>query len=144
MRGYTGRKDDEGIILRDGERITTNDAFAPPVKFRIVAETNSTNIRFAYAADEIILNWEVDRSELRIGGGPAGGRHKMGVGRIPTDQFVEIELNVLPDSLSISVDGDLRYQTNADFSQVREPLSIFQGAGSTIKVKSVTVEKRTN
>ena len=140
MRGSTGRKENGVIVLHEGDRISTDTAYVAPVKFKIVAMTDSTDIRIGYAADQIIFSWHDDPDQLRIDGGPADGRYMKGVGRVPTKRWVEIELLVLPGSLRVAVDGKERYQTEADFSHVNEPLSIFQGAGSVIKVKSVTVE----
>ena len=139
MRGDTSRHDPDGsIVLQGNERITTPQRFSPPVDFLIVAQTDSTNIRIAYAADQIIFNWEINPDQMRIDGGPANGRHTDGAGRIPVKQWVTIELTVLPDSMRILTDGKQRFFTNADFSQVNQSLTIFPQNGSTIKVKSVT------
>jgi len=54
------------------------------VAFRVLAQTDSTNIRLAYACDDIIFNWENNANELRINGGPGGGKHKPGPGAVPT------------------------------------------------------------
>jgi hypothetical protein len=141
MKGDIGRKESGAIVLKDGEHITTEQAFAPPVTFKIVAMTDSTNIRLAYAADQIIFNWESDIHQLRIDGGPADGRHKPGAGNVPVNQWVEIGLTVLPHSLSISIGGVEKYRTEADFSRINQSFSIFQAGGATVKVKSVVVEK---
>lgn len=140
-QGDIDRKDNGAVVLHEGERIHTVDAFTPPVAFRIVTMTDSANIRIKYAADEIIFNWEGNMDELRVGGGPASGRHKGGgAGRVPVNTWVQIDLVVLPDAMIISVDGKERYRTSADFSQVDMPFWIFP-AGSTIKVKSIVATK---
>jgi hypothetical protein len=41
----------------------------------------------------------------------------------------------------ISVNGQQRYRTSADFSQIDQTLGIFTAAGATVQVKSVTVQK---
>jgi len=135
------RTADGAIELRDGKRITTEEKFVPPVEFVLVAQTDSTNIRLAYAAKDIIFNWEDNPDELRIDGGPADGRHMRNFGRLPTNQWVEIALQFLPNSLTISIDGTKRYQTTADFSRVKEPLSIWPDHGSIIKVRSVVAQE---
>jgi clan AA aspartic protease (TIGR02281 family) len=139
MKGNTDRKRNGAIVLQTGERIMTAKPYAPPVTFTIVAQTDSTNIRFGYAADHIIFNWELDPTHFRIDGGPAGGRHEPGAGKVPTRQWVEFELTVLPDEMIIRADGAERYRTRADFSQVKQPLAIFTERGGTIMVKSVKV-----
>jgi clan AA aspartic protease (TIGR02281 family) len=81
MKGNVEHKRNGAIVLVTGERIQTAKSYAPPVTFKIVAQTDSTNIRFAYAADHIIFNWEVDRSQFRIDGGPRGRPTRSGRGR---------------------------------------------------------------
>src|ERR1041385_5703378 len=66
----------EGIVLTGNDRLTTPGSFRPPVEITIVAKTDSTNLRMAYAADQVVFNWELNGSELRIDGGPANGMHK--------------------------------------------------------------------
>jgi len=142
MKGSTGKTESGVIVLHEGDRIDTSAAFAVPVTFRITAMTDGTDIRIAYAADQMIFNWRPNETQLRIDGGPAGGRYLNGAGNIPKNQWVELTLEVLPDSLTIRVDGRQRYRTAADFSHVNQSLSIFQGEGSTVRVKSVLVIKR--
>ena len=72
---------DGAMVLAGGKRITTPRKYSVPVAFRIVAQTDSTSIRFSYAANQIIFNWETDPDELRVDGGPADGRHKKGGAR---------------------------------------------------------------
>lgn len=143
MVGFTNRKEDDALVLKEAEWIRTPDNFKPPVTFRVTAQTNSTNIRIGYAADEIIFNWEVNPDELCVSGGPAHGRNRQGAGRVAVDTWLDIDLQVLPDSMVILVDGVERYRTQADFSRINRPLSIFQGAQSTIKVRSVKVHDPT-
>jgi hypothetical protein len=131
-----------GIYLLDtDDKITTAQEFVPPIAFRIVAQTDSTNIRIGYAADEIIFNWEDHPGELYIGGGPAGGSRKEGAGQVPINTWVTIDLVVLPDSMTITVDGEQRFTTKADFSEVRQKLSIFERDHSKVQVKSIEAKQ---
>ncbi|MGA2231930.1 MAG: NPCBM/NEW2 domain-containing protein, partial [Tepidisphaeraceae bacterium] len=127
------------VIRQDGQRISTTESYKPPVAFRLVAQTDSTNIRMAYAADQIIFNWEDGPDELRIDGGPANGRHQAHAGNVPINKWVTIDEVVYPDSMAIFVDGKQRYFTTANFSKVNDPFSIFQGASSVVKVRSLLV-----
>jgi hypothetical protein len=140
MKG--GTTEGDAIVLTGQQRLVTERKFHVPAEFKIVAMTDSTNIRFGYAADQIILNWEEDPNCLRIDGGPASGRHKNGAGKVPTNQWVEIVLNVQPDSLAITIDGQKRYMTKADFSAISDPLWIGPAVGSVVKVKSVLLLTR--
>jgi hypothetical protein len=139
-RGDVDRRENGAIVLHDREKMYTADTFSPPVAFRIVAMTDSTDIRIKYAADQIIFNWSDNPNELRIDGGPAGGRHTAGAGKVPVKAWVEIDLVVLPDTMIISADGKERFRTNADFSQVDMPLLIFP-SGSVVRVKSIVATR---
>jgi clan AA aspartic protease (TIGR02281 family) len=141
MRGSVKHKQDGAIVLKGKDRISTALAYAPPVRFKIVAMTDSTNIRIAYAAKQIIFNWDGNPDELRIDGGPAGGRRISGAGRVPVNQWVEIGVEVDKDTLKLTVDGAERYSTRADFSRVHQRLSVFPAEGSVVKVKSVVATK---
>src|ERR1035438_8925428 len=81
---------DKGIVLAGGDRLSTTNTFRPPVEITIVAKTDSTNLRIAYAADQVIFNWEGDPTQLRVDGGPADGLHEAGSGGIPRGKFVTI------------------------------------------------------
>jgi hypothetical protein len=140
MRGKIARREDGAIVLEGNNRITTEQQYAPPIKFTVIAQTDSKNLRLAYAADDLIFNWEVNPDELRIDGGPAGdGKHTDGLGRIPANQWVTIEIKVLADSMMISVDGEQRFFAKGDFSGVYQGLSIWPALGSVVKVKSVVI-----
>jgi hypothetical protein len=129
---------DGTVSLPNGRRMRTRQMHQPPVTFRIVAQTDSTNLRMRYAASQIIFNWEGNPSELRIDGGPANGRHKAGAGAIPANQWVAVELTVTKGEMIIRVDGEERYRTGADFSNTRQSMQIWS-MGSTVKVRSVQV-----
>jgi hypothetical protein len=139
MQGPVTHQDGGAIVLRDGERIRTAQTFRPPVAFRIVVQTDSADIRIGYAADQIIFNWGPNPKELRVDGGPAGGRHKPDAGFLSAKEWHTIDLVVLTDALLIDVDGQERYRTKANFSKIAQPLTIFPAEHSTIKVRSVQV-----
>src|SRR5215469_7474178 len=42
-------------VLRGNDRLSTSRAYRPPVEINVVAKTDSTNLRLAYAADQIIF-----------------------------------------------------------------------------------------
>ena len=128
-----------GIVLHDSQKYVTPDIFRPPVDISIVAKTDSTNLRMAYAASQVIFNWEMDRSQLRVDGGPADGHHKPGAGEIPVDKYVVIRWEVTPMHQAIYVDGELRFEHCGDYSGIDNPVSVFPAEGSTVTVKSITV-----
>ena len=129
----------DGIVLKDTDRLTTPGTFKPPVEITIVAKTDSTDLRMAYTADQVIFNWELDQTQLRVDGGPADGLHKPGVGGIPAGKFVTIHWYVRAGEESIYVDDDLRFLHKADYSGINKPVSVFPAAGSQVTVKSIKV-----
>jgi hypothetical protein len=134
----------QGIVLDSGDRLSTPAKFQPPVEIDIVAKTNSTNLRLAYAADQVIFNWELDGDQLRIDGGPAAGRHKMGAGAIPVDQYIHIRWIVTRTKQSIFVDDALRYEHEGDYSRIDRQVSVFPAEGSKVTVRSIVVKPLEN
>jgi len=138
---YNARINGGGLVLKGGDRFNTPRTFRPPVEVIIVAKTDSTNLRMAYAADQVIFNWERDGQQLRVDGGPANGLHKSGAGGIPPGKFVTIRWVVKPGGQAIYVDDQLRFAHAGDYSNLDRNLSIFPAEGSQVTVKSVTVRQ---
>lgn len=139
MTGGTPGADGIRVLSQALHVAVTKEKFRPPVAFHIVALTESTNIRIAYAARQIIFDWEVRPTELRVDGGPASGQHKQGAGFIKPRSWADIDLIVLPDSMTIAVNGQERYHVLADFSDVNQTFGIFTTNDATVLVKSVII-----
>jgi hypothetical protein len=133
-----------GTVLKGSQQYNTPSLYRPPVEITIVAKTDSTNLRIAYAADQVIFNWEADRWQLRVDGGPADGQHRKGAGHIPKNKFVTIKWFVTPTHQAIYVDGELRFQHDGDYSQINRCVAVFPANGSTVTVKSVDVKPITS
>lgn len=131
---------DPPIRIDPDEVLVTKDTFRPPIEITIVAKTDSTNLRIAYTATQVIFNWEVDGRQLRVDGGPADGKHQMDKGHIPVDTYVTIRWVVTPTQESIYVDDDLRFQNSGDYSKIDKPISVF-GYHSVLKVMSLTTRQ---
>lgn len=129
---------DGNLVLEQSMSISTPRRFTPPVDFRMVLLTNDNDTRLAYAANEIIFNWEMRPTEFRVGGGPANGRHKPGVGELPANRWTAVEMKVTATDMTLWVDGHQIYQTAADFSQINQPLRITAHRGQ-VQVHSVSV-----
>jgi hypothetical protein len=130
-----------GIVLEGGDRLNTPNTFRPPVEITIVAKTDSTNLRIGYAADQVIFNWEMDREQLRVDGGPADGRHKAGAGSIPAGKFVTIRWLVTATNQAIYVGDRLRFEHSGDYSNINKCVSVFPAGGSKVTVKSISVRR---
>jgi len=131
-------------VLTGSARFATRQSYRPPVEIKVVAKTDSTNLRLAYAADQIIFNWEDNPTQLRVDGGPANGLHKDGAGQIPTGKYVTVKWVVTATNQAIYVNGALRYEHAGDYSQINRPVSVFPASGSTVTVRSVTVKPLAN
>jgi hypothetical protein len=128
-------------VLKGSDRLDTPQSYQPPVEITVVAKTDSTNLRLGYAADQVIFNWEGNKSQLRVDGGPADGLHKAGAGRIPAKKYVTVRWLVTKTHQAISVDGKLRFEHDGDYSQINRPVSVFPANGSTVTVRSVVVKR---
>ena len=131
----------QGFVLAGADHLSTPGTFKPPVEITVVAATDSTNLRLAYAADQVIFNWELDPEQLRMDGGPANGLHKPGAGNIPIGEYVTIRWVVTPRHQAIYVDDELRFEHEGDYSQLNKCVSVFPGAGSEVIVKSLRVRQ---
>ena len=129
-----------GLVLQDGDRLSTPGIFKPPVEITIVAKTDSTDLRIGYTADQVIFNWELDQEQLRVDGGPANGLHKPGAGSIPRGKFVTIRWSVTPGHEAIYVDDELRFEHDGDYSGINKCVTVFPAAGSQVTVKSIQVK----
>jgi hypothetical protein len=125
--------------IKGNQTLTTTATFKPPVEIIIEGKTDSTNLRISYAG-RFIFNWEVTRTELRVSGGPADGKHKAGAGVIPTNKFVTFRWLVTPMKQSLFVDGQLRYEHAGDYSGIESPVSI-STYQAEVAIKSIRVKE---
>ncbi len=131
----------EGYVVVKAEGAVKSEmSFQPPVEIEYVFKTDS-QVRFGYACNQMILNWEVNGAELRVDGDPANGQHKSGAGRIPTKQIVTVKQTVQPDQMILSVDGRERAVWKANFAGINQPISITAARGATVQIKQVLVRK---
>lgn len=128
------------ISVDPRESIRTVATFKPPVEITVVGKTASTDLRLGYAAEQLIFNWENNQHQLRVDGGPAAGKHKMGAGLIPANKYVTIRWVVLPNKQSIYVEDQLRYEHEGDYSQLDVPVTVFAHKAK-LSIKSIKVKK---
>jgi hypothetical protein len=128
------------ILLKGVDTISTKATFQPPVEISIEAKTDSTDLRVGYAADQVIFNWRDMKHQLRVDGGPANGKHKIGAGLIPVNKYVTIRWVVTSKKQSIYVGDELRFEHEGDYSALNKPVSVFSDQ-SKVSVKSIKVKK---
>lgn len=127
------------VTLNGTESIRTEATFKPPVEITVVAKTDSTNLRLGYAADQMIFNWERNPHELRMDGGPADKKHKIGAGLVPTNKYVTVRWVVTKDKQTVYVDDQMRYEHSGDYSQLDNPVIVFSNR-SKVSVRSILVK----
>jgi hypothetical protein len=138
---FTDKNGEQAGIVLKNQRARSRDSHAVPIEIEYVCMTDFSNIRLVYACKQLIFNWEVNRDELRIDGGPADGQHRPAAGAVPVGKFVTIRQVVERDRMRVIVDGELRASWQADFSAVDSPISVFSSHGATVTVKSVRVRE---
>jgi hypothetical protein len=132
----------KGVVLKGSDKLTSPDSFRPPVEITITAKTDSTNLRIGYAADQVIFNWEQNKDQLRVDGGPAGNQQVDGLGQIPEDKYVTIRWVVTPKHQAVYVDNQLRFEHCGNYAEIKRPVSVFPAGGSVVTVKSITVKQQ--
>jgi hypothetical protein len=138
MVGERTERDGFTIIKPEGF-LQTEARFQPPLEIEYVFKTD-TQFRLKYTGF-LIFNWELNKNQLRIDGGPGSGKHKDNAGRIPQNQLVTIRQVVLPDKMTIFVDGKERASWDANYSNVNEPIRVQSAFKAVVSMKSVTVRK---
>lgn len=120
----------------------TSQVFKAPFTVKTVAKTDSTNLRLYWHLGEIILNWECSVRQLRVHD-PGTGRQRgiEDAGFITVDQWHEVVWEIKPGSMRLLVDGQLRYESEGEYTTIGAPLAIGPCFGSTVTVKSFVVEQ---
>lgn len=136
------------VTRRGGDFVITSDAFDGTyvagkqifkTPFRVLArvETDSTNIRFYYGQQGIvILNWEVRPDELRII--EPVDRKQNGfpnAGSIATNRMHDIEIEVTAEAVTVAVDGEKRGEVRGDYSEAEGRIGIGPARGSVLTVE---------
>jgi len=134
----------------DLECMQTAASYSFPLRIDMTAKTNSSNIRLYYKDGRLILNWEINKDELKIHDmltGKGYGYH--GIGRVPENEYVDItwiigrnEMLVLVNEEVRHIEGDYPYMASraaALNNKICEPVRISAAWGSTVTVKSLQV-----
>ena len=110
--------------------------FMPPITFRMVVQCDGNDVRLGSAFNQMIFHWEMRPTELRVDGGPVGGKYNPDAGALPKNRWTGIEPTVTRSECIVSVDGVERYRMAGDCSKVNGPLSIVPHVG-TMKIHSI-------
>ena len=137
----------EGVRLTGASRdhlmavAVTCRTFRPPFIVRTVARTDSTNLRLYWHVGEIIFNWECSVRRLKVHD-PATGQwwDADEEGFIEANQWHEIAWEIAPNSMRVVVDGRVRFERTGEWGSIEAPAAIGPCFGSTVTVRSFTVE----
>jgi DNA-binding transcriptional MerR regulator len=146
--GYDGTL----TMQADGDhcRLSTAEEFNAPLKITLRAKTDSTNIRVCYGTGQLILNWECNKSELRLTDVTSGAVYGFrGCGYIRENEYADIEWVISRDFMALVINNELRY-IGTDFDYVKQfaaepnfnfsaPVKIYAAWGSKITVEKMTV-----
>ncbi|MCE5231121.1 ankyrin repeat domain-containing protein [bacterium] len=141
------KEDGNAIItadqLADCPRLTTRLLFQPPLSIRMRAKTDSTNIRVYYGGfgwGELIFNWEVDQSQLRVHDlNTISQTGVAGKGFVTPNMWHNIQWDILPDRMRVLVDGQLHHEAFGNYADVISRIGIGPALGSAVTVSSVEV-----
>ena len=142
------------VITRAGEGIeiagsainwVMSAAVAPficraPFAFRVVGKTDSTNLRMHWHRGELIFNWECSVRELRVHDPATGKQHGLqNKGFITTNEWHEIAWEIRLNSMRVVVDGEVRFETEGDYSNIESAASVGPCFGSTVSVREFSI-----
>ena len=142
------------VITRAGESIeiagsamnwVMSAAVAPfacraPFAFRVVGKTDSTNLRMHLHRGELIFNWECSVRELRVHDPATGQQHGLkNKGFITTNEWHEISWEIRLNSMRVVVDGEVRFETQGDYSNIESVPSVGPCFGSTVSVREFSI-----
>jgi hypothetical protein len=123
----------------DVGKIYTAQAYSSPVKFEVVARTDSVDLRLYFALGQLTFRpkgaeWQlhyrdvVDRQRTRVDG----------KGWIQPGQWVVITVLIRSKEICIGVDGVEWFVREGAFTGIRGTFGVGPGNGSTVGVKSIT------
>jgi len=131
----------------------TAETFTVPLKVELRAKTDSSNIRMRYNQVEVILNWECNYDAIQVDDmSDVTQENPWSVieygngynGRIPENEFVDIEWIIGTEIMLVKVNGDLRYVSD-DVNLIKrvngnsDSVRVNPAWGSTVTVESLRV-----
>ncbi len=119
----------------------TPKTYRPPFTVKTVAKTDSTNLRLYWHVGEVIFNWECSIRLLKVHD-PATGQwwDTENEGFIEVNQWHDIAWEISPNAMRVLVDGKLRFERTGEWGSIEAPVAIGPCFGSTVTVRSFTVE----
>jgi len=89
---------------------------------------------------ELIFNWECSVRELRVHDPATAKQHGLeDKGFITTNEWHEISWEIRVDSMRVVVDGEVRFETEGDYSGIESAPSVGPCFGSTVSVREFSI-----
>lgn len=111
-----------------------------PFAFRIVGRTDSTNLRMHWHRGEVIFNWECNVRELRVHDPATAKQHGLeGKGFINTTEWHEITWEIRLDRMRVIVDGEVRFESEGDYSGIESAPSAGPCFGSAVSLREFSI-----
>src|SRR5262249_49741136 len=108
----------------------------PPFAFRVVGKTDSTNLRMYWHKGIVILHWECSVGELRVHDPATSEQHGLkNKGFIVTNEWHEILWEIRLNSMRVIVDGEVRFESEGNYSGLESAPSVGPCYGSAISVR---------
>jgi hypothetical protein len=145
--GCITRQTQDGVELTGATRdhmmavILTPRSFRPPFTVKTIAKTDSTNLRLYWHVGEVIFNWENSVRCLKVHDPEKGcWWDAADRGFLTGNEWHEIAWEILPASMRVLVDGELRFEHVGRWGEIEAPVAIGPCFGSTVTVRSFRVE----
>ena len=111
-----------------------------PFAFRVVGQTDSTNLRMHWHRGDLIFNWECNVRELRVHDPATAKQHALdGKGFVTTNQWHDITWEIRLDRMRVTVDGEIRYEGEGDYSGIESAPSVGPCFGSAVSVREFSI-----
>ena len=134
----------DGLVLSGSEGrefLQAPRSVRPPFVFRATVKTSEADVRFYYGLGLVILNWYDNPSELRFHdfatSAISGALRK---GGLKPNVFHELAFDVQTNSLTVSVDGEVRFEGQGFYRNLNSAPGIGPAMGE-ITVKSVIIDE---
>jgi hypothetical protein len=114
-----------------------------PFVFRVVGRTDSTNLRMHWHRGELIFNWECSVRELRVHDPTTADQHGIkDKGFISPSEWHEILWEIDLARMRVVVDGEVRFETEGDYSGIESAPSVGPCFGSTVSIRECSIAPR--
>lgn len=112
-----------------------------PFRFRVVGRTDSTNLRMHWHRGELIFNWECSVRELRVHDPATAEQHGIkDKGYITTMEWHDIDWEIRLGVMRVTVDGELRFETQGNYAGIESAPSVGPCFGSTVSLREFSIE----